>query len=132
MKKSASPPVLVGTLAEPFYAISFGILVALFSVKIGSLLTPYYFGYVFLTVISVEALLWSFNKPPQEYEVFKPPKRERMAETQNIPATPEDAVPKKRQSPSSGAGKTEKVVKESRFRRRHKKNTSESPVESPP
>lgn len=131
MKKSSSPPVLVGTLAEPFYAISFGILVALFSVKIGSLLTPYYFGYVVLTVISVEALLWSFNKSPQEYEVFKPPERERMAETQNSLATPEDAVPKKRQSPS-GAGKTEKVVKESRFRRRHKKNTSESPVESPP
>lgn len=147
MPKAPSPPVIEGTLKEPICAMSFGILVSMWSMNIGSLLTPNYFAYIVGTVIAFECVLWLIDKPRQEYEVYQPPSRESWnQETLDSKPTREaagenkggkghdDGAKAKRiglHSPGqqAGEGKVEKSDKASRFRFRQKKNV-ESP-ESP-
>ncbi len=148
MPKLKPPPVIEGTLKEPIYAMSFGILVSMWSTNIGSLLTPNYFAYIVSTVIAFEFLLLFLEKPKPDYEVYKPPTRE--SGSQKTPASSptggsggenrsskvfdDGAKTKKTGSRSQGEtseGKVERSApKESRFRFRNKKNSElESPVQ---
>jgi hypothetical protein len=137
MPKLPPPPVIEGTLKEPIYAMSFGILVSMWSMNIGSLLTPHYFAYIVSTVVAFECVLWFMEKPRKYYEVYKPPTRE--SGSQETPASSparetggdDGAKTKKVRTPGeTSEGKEEKGGKESRFRFRHKKNNDSlgSPV----
>lgn len=146
MPKLPPPPVIEGTLKEPIYAMSFGILVSMWSVNIGSLLTPYYFTYIVSIVFAFECVLWFLDKPRQDYEVYKPPLEESRRQETPV-ATPaseksggersskvfDDGTKAKKtgaRSPvESGEGKSEKT---GRFRFRKGKNADQSPQSPAP
>ena len=158
MPKLPPPPVIEGTLKEPIYALSFGILVSMWSMNIGSLLTPHYFAYIVSIVFAFECFLWFLDKPRKDYEVYTPLTRDELAGSKGkTPVSSPASTPSKETSGDSrsskmsddgaklkklgipvrsqreaGEGKAEqKSGKESRFRFRHKKNNDqpESPVQ---
>ena len=121
MPKLPRPPVIEGTLKEPICAMSFGILVSVWSVNIGSLLTPYYFTYIVCTVLAVESVqtvLWFLDKPNKDYKVYKPTMEESRRQETPV-ATPA--------SEKSGGERSSKVFDD---RTKAKKTGARSPVES--
>ena len=151
MPKFPSPPVIEGTLKEPIYSFSFGMLVSMWSMNIGSLLTPHYFAYIVSTVFVFECILWFLDKPKQDYEVYKPLTAESKRQETPI-STPTGSATSgeenKRSSKSlddgtkikktvfrtqgeASEGKPQKSGKESRFRFRHKKNNADQSPQSP-
>ena len=144
MPKLPPPPVIEGTLKEPIYAMSFGILVSMWSVNIGSLLSPYYFTYIVCTVLAVESVLWFLDKPKKDYEVYKPSMEESRRQETPV-ATPaseksggersskvfDDGTKVKKTGARSPVEPSEgKSEKTGRFRFRKGKNTDQLP-ESP-
>lgn len=147
MPKLPPPPVIEGTLKEPIYAMSFGILVSVWSMNIGRWLTPHYFAYIWCTVVAFECFLWFMEKPKQDYEVYRPPmesKRQEKAasspsghastDNKGGKATDEGTRTKKSLGSPQDEGNEGNAVKsgkESKFRFRQKKNVSspESPVQ---
>ena len=146
MPKLPPPPAIEGTLKEPIYAMSFGMLVSMWSMNIGSLLTPHYFAYIVSTVFVFECFLWFLDKPKKDYEAYRPLTREELDSQRKTPiSTPsgdnrsskvfDDRTKAKKsgsRSPGEASeGKEEKSGKESRFRFRQKKNSDQlgSPVQ---
>ena len=154
MGKRPPPPIIEGTLKEPINDLTFGILVTMFSVNIGSLLTPHYFAYIVSTVFAFECVLWlldkPMNRPWKNYEIYEPPTRELKSSLENtglggaesnkksdkkiesgkkerhVTVTTPDTTPE-----SAAKTKPEKSGKDSRFRFRHKKNKESPDTESP-
>lgn len=147
MGKLPPPPVIEGTLKEPINDLTFGILVTMFSVNIGSLLTPHYFAYIISTVFVFECVLWFWDKHMDKHrrgyaEIYEPPTKESKASLENTGAKESN---KKIESgkkieqraivttPESAKTKPDKSGKESRFnlKFRHKKNTESPDAKSP-
>lgn len=134
MTKRPPPPVIEGTLKEPIYALGFGMLVSIFLVNVGMLLTPQFFSYVAGAVFGLEALLWFLDKPKKDYEVYEPPKDYRSSSkfdkgpTTGIHRESEHKhletakKSEKRLFMESAKTKQEKHGKELRFKLRPKKN----------
>ena len=146
MPKLPPPPVIEGTLKEPIYAMSFGMLVSMWSMNIGSLLTPHYFAYIVSTVFAFECFLWFLDKPKKDYEVYRPLTKDELESQRKTPISApsgnnrsskvfDDGTKTKKsgsRSPGEASeGKGEKSGKESRFRFRQKKNSDQlgSPVQ---
>ncbi|XP_078347918.1 uncharacterized protein LOC144633016 [Oculina patagonica] len=67
------PPVIEGALKNTINALAFGLICATLVVNFGKYFIPNFFPYMVGILIAIEVVLFSFDKPKENYDKFQAP-----------------------------------------------------------
>lgn len=71
--KMPGPPVIEGALKNTIHALAFGLICATLMVNFGKCFIPHFFPYMVGILIAIEAVLFSFDKPKENYDKYQAP-----------------------------------------------------------
>lgn len=119
----AGPPVIEGSLKNTIHALAFGLIFATLAVNFGKFFVPNFFPYMVGIIIVVEAVLFSLDKPKDNYEKFRLPG---VKGTHTIEGSPQITV----SAPNEGPETT--PTKKGKIKEKLKKGRRESGVPGSP
>lgn len=67
------PPVIEGSLKNTIHALAFGLICATLTVNFGKYFVPHFFPYMVGILIAIEVVLFSFDKPKENYDKYQAP-----------------------------------------------------------
>lgn len=65
-------PVIEGSLKNTIHALAFGLITTTLAVNFGKLFLPHFFPFMMAIVIFVEAVLFSLDRPKENYDKYQP------------------------------------------------------------
>lgn len=67
------PPVIEGSLKNTIHSLAFGLICATLMVNFGKYFVPHFFPYMVGILIAIEVVLFSFDRPKENYDKYQVP-----------------------------------------------------------
>jgi len=67
------PPVIEGSLKNTIHSLAFGLICATLAVNFGKYFVPHFFPYMVGILIAIEVVLFSFDRPKENYDKYQVP-----------------------------------------------------------